>query len=130
MVNKKLVITMLAVILLTFAGAGTASAQTVVANFGDARVYYYGDGHFGVESDYARQCFPLNFRETDGWIQIVCSSEVIKVAKNQVGSGVKKVVEAAFAPYLSPLGSYLAGELAGQVASWAASQGINYLCGK
>jgi len=116
-------------IMLLFVSVGTVSAQTKVADLGDVRIYYYGDGYFGVESDRVQQCLPLTFRQIGGWIEIACASETIRVASGQIGSGVNKVVTAAFAPYASPFYSALAGEIAGRVSSWAASKGINYLCG-
>jgi hypothetical protein len=130
MANKKMIAGILATALV-FMAAGTVSAQTVVADLGDVRIYYYGAGYFGVESDRAGQCLPLNFRRSGraGWIEVACSSEVATFASNQLGDAVSSVVKKAFAAYLSPAGSYVAGEMAAKVASWAARQGIDYLCG-
>jgi hypothetical protein len=130
MANKKIFVGILA-IAFTFIVAGTVSAQTVVADFGDVRIYYYGSGYFGVESDRVGQCLPLNFKRSgrSGWIEVACSSEVVSFASNQIGDAVSSVVKKAFAAYLSPAGSYVAGEMASKVASWAARQGIDYLCG-
>jgi hypothetical protein len=127
MANKKNIVGILA-LMLVFVGVGTVSAQTVVADLGDVRIYYYGAGYFGVESDRVGQCLPLNFRSSGGWVEIACSSETVRVASGAIGSGVNKVVAAAFAPYVSPVYSSLAGEIAGRVASWASRQGIDYLC--
>jgi len=127
MTKKKMVVIL--AIVLVFVGVGTVSAQRVVMDLGDVRVYYYGAGSFGVESDRAGQCLPLNFRQTGGWIEIACSSTVVRVASDAIGSGVQKAVSAAFTPYLSKFGSDVAGSIAGQVATWASRQGINYLCG-
>jgi hypothetical protein len=116
------------VIMLLFVSVGTVSAQTKVADFGDVRIYYYGAGYFGIESDRVQQCLPLTFRQKGGWIEIACSSEVVSFASGQIGDYVGSVVKKAFSVHLSPAGSYIAGEIASTVASWAASKGINYLC--
>jgi predicted transposase YbfD/YdcC len=75
--------------------------------------------------------FPINFKRSgrSGWIEVACSSEVVSFASNQTGDAVSSVVKKAFAAYLSPAGSYVAGEDASRVASWAARQRIDYLCG-
>jgi hypothetical protein len=128
MVNKKLVMGILITILLVFSSVGTVSAQTKVADLGDVRIYYYGVGQFGVESDRVGMCLPLNFRQSAGWVEVACSSEVVSFASDQIGDYVGSVVRKAFASYLTPAGSYIAGDIASKVSSWAASKGINYLC--
>jgi len=50
------------------------------------------------------------------------------MSQGQIGDYVGFVVKKAFAVYLTPVGSYIAGEISSKVASWAASKGINYLC--
>jgi hypothetical protein len=128
--NKKMLHMGIMVIMLLFISVGTVSAQTLVANLGDVRIYRYGSGYWGVESDRVQQCLPLKFSRsnTSGWVEIACSSEVVSFASGQIGDYVGGVVKKAFAPYLSPAGSYIAGEIASKVASWAASKGIDYLC--
>jgi hypothetical protein len=130
MTNKKIIIGIL-VMVLVFIATGTVFAQTVVADLGDVRIYYYGAGYFGVESDRVGQCLPLNFKRSgrSGWLEVACSSEVASFASNQIGDAVSSVVKKAFAAYLSPAGSYVAGEIASRVATWASRQGIDYLCG-
>jgi hypothetical protein len=126
--NKKFLIGGIMVIMLLFVSIGTVSAQEKVADFGDVRIYYYGVGSFGIESDRVQQCLPLTFRQRAGWIEIACSSEVVSFASGKVGDYVGKVVEKAFMAHLTPAGSKLAGEIASVVATWATKKGINYLC--
>jgi len=130
MKNQRNLVTILA-LTLVFVSVGAVSAYTVVADLGDVRIYDYGGGYFGVESDRVGQCLPLNFKRSgrSGWIEVTCSSEVVSFASNQIGDAVSSIVKKAFAAYLTPAGSYVAGEIASRVASWAARQGIDYLCG-
>ena len=127
MTNKKFVVGIF-VILFVFIGVSNVSAQTKVADLGDVRIYYYGLGSFGIESDRVGMCLPLTFNQSRGWIEIACSSEVVRFSSGLIGDYVGSVVKNAFALYLTPVGSYVAGEISSKVASWAASKGINYLC--
>jgi len=125
---KKFLFVGIMVIMLLFVSVGTLSSQEKVADFGDVRIYYYGVGYFGIESDRLQQCLPLTFRQRSGWIEIACSSVVINYTSGKIGDYVGKVVEKAFMAELTPAGSKIAGDIASTVASWAAKQGLNYLC--
>jgi hypothetical protein len=109
--------------------AGGVSAETLAADLGDVRVYSMGYGAFRVESDRAHQDFPLNFSSAGGWIEIGCSSTVRKVSSDLIGEGVEWVVKTYLAQYFGPT-SDAAAKIASKTASWAAEQGIAYLCGE
>jgi len=129
--TKKIIVGLFAIFFIFVVNNHTLSAQTVVANLGDVRIYRYSDGTFGVESDIVKQCLPLKFRNIDGWlVQVACSSVVIEFASNRIGDGVANVVQKAFAPFVSPVYSYVAGQIASKVASWASGKSLDYLCGK
>jgi hypothetical protein len=126
--NKKFLFGGIMVILLLFVSIGSISAQDKVADFGDVRVYSYGDGYFTIESDRLQQCLPLTFRQRAGWIEIACSSVVVDYVSGKVGDYVGEVVKKAFSKDLKPADSKYAVEIASTIASWATKQGINYLC--
>jgi hypothetical protein len=126
--KKRMVLAGIAGVVLLLAGAGGLCAETLAADLGDVRVYSLGYGAFRVESDRARQDFPLNFSGSGGWIEVACSSEVRRVTSGLVGDGVEWVVKTYLSQYLS-VTAEVAAKAAAQVASWAAAQGIGYLCG-
>ena len=119
--RKKFIIGIL-VVLSLLVGAIPAFSRQKVADLGDVRIYYHYQGYFEVESDRTQQCFALTFREKSGWIEVACSSYVQKATE----WGVEKAVYYVVTTYLG--GNAMAGSVASKVASWAAAQGIDYLC--
>ncbi|MCR5124699.1 MAG: hypothetical protein K6B43_05840 [Treponema sp.] len=105
------------------------SDGTLVANLGDARIYYWGQGIFEVSSSKLGMCFRLTFTQKDGWFVVACSSAIVEFTADRVGEAVGNVIESAIAETgYGVIYSKAAGEFASTIASWAAEQGINYLC--
>ncbi len=100
-----------------------------VADLGDARIYHLGQGIFEVESDKLGMSLRLTFNKKAGWFVVACSSKVVEFTSDRVGDAVGKVIESAIASSgYGAIYSRAAGDFASIIASWAAEQGINYLC--
>ena len=121
--KKKMLLGMMALALL-FVGVGNLFAQQLEADLGDVRIYSTSTaGRWVISSDRLQQDIPLTFnRLGSGLIEIACSSYVRTAGAGGVGTAVSYVVTA----YLG--GNAWAGRVAGAVASWAASEGLEYLC--
>jgi len=123
MKRKMLLMGIMAIVLL-FIAVGNTFANQLVADLGDVRIYSTSSaGRFVISSDRLQQDIPLTFsRLGSGVIEIACSSYVRTASSGTIGTTVSYIVTA----YLG--GNAWAGRIAGAVATWAASESIDYLC--
>ena len=100
-----------------------------VVDLGNARIYHLGQGIFEVESDKLGMSFRLTFKEFAGLAVVTCSSVGMEFTAETVGTVVGQVIEKAIASSgYGAIYSRQAGDFASTIASWAAKQGIDYLC--